>query len=155
MLLTGPVKCGIDLKKTLTVAPFCEIAIVRIVILAILARQENYSHFYREVGRKGLKEIMEILTLMVAFQWLILKVIQSTMSCHALDPMYIPVEVMVSNSKSTSPSKAQPYVSWYQYYTTDNSLPGCLGIIVTCTVLLYFCCNKRQILLFFKEIVSL
>ena len=41
--------------------------------------------------------------------------------------------------------------------TTDNSLPGCLGIIVTCTctVLLYFCCNKRQIWLFFKEIVSL
>ena len=40
---------------------------------------------------------------------------------------------------------------------TDNSLPGCLGIIVTCTctVLLYFCCNKRQIWLFFKEIVSL
>ena len=41
--------------------------------------------------------------------------------------------------------------------STDNSLPGCLGIIVTCicTVLLYFCCDKRQIWLFFKEIVSL
>ena len=40
---------------------------------------------------------------------------------------------------------------------TDNSLPGCLGIIVTCTctVLLYFCCDRRQIWLFFKEIVSL
>ena len=41
--------------------------------------------------------------------------------------------------------------------SSDNSLPGCLGIIVTCTctVLLYFCCDKRQIWLFFKEIVSL
>ena len=41
--------------------------------------------------------------------------------------------------------------------STDNSLPGCLGIIgtCTCTLLLYFCCNKRQIWLFFKEIVSL
>ena len=40
---------------------------------------------------------------------------------------------------------------------TDYSLPGYLGIIVTCTctVLLYFCCDKRQIWLFFKEIVSL
>ena len=45
----------------------------------------------------------------------------------------------------------------YLVFSTDNSLPGCLGIIVTstCTVLLFFCCNKRQIWLFFKEIVSL
>ena len=31
-------------------------------------------------------------------------------------------------------------------------MPGCLGIIVTCTVLLYFCCYKRQIWLFFKKL---
>ena len=38
----------------------------------------------------------------------------------------------------------------YRPKVIDNSLPGCLGIIVTCTctVLLYFCCNKRQIWLF-------
>jgi hypothetical protein len=37
---------------------------------------------------------------------------------------------------------------------TDNSLPGCLGIIVTCTctVLLYFCSNKRQIWLNLKKL---
>ena len=36
---------------------------------------------------------------------------------------------------------------------TDDSLPGCLGIIVTCTckVLLYFCCDKRQICLSFLK----